>query len=280
MIDADLPWAYILGSLLLTGSVELVYRVAHREPLDEASYMVVQSGLVFSTLAIIGFSGVGFAITPRMMGLGVLTGLLGYVTGWSHIYAIGRGPVSVTSALRRLSFVITGGLAIIFLGEQVTLAKAGALLLAVVATLVMASEADSEQRPHPMILLTVVTAGCMAFGHKIASMTGVSIAAFLMCQSGTAHLLAHVVCARTGGYQVNARLARFAVLTGSMIACGMTLAVMSLGAADAVVVSPLLQLSFLFTAPASFLLLKEPIGRRKVIGILLGLCAVLAFGLG
>lgn len=279
MTADDLPWVYILGSLVLNASVELWFRVAHREAIHETTYMVAQSALVFLTLGAIGVSGVGFSLTPQLAALGVLNGLLGYVTGWSHLYAIGRGPVSVTSALKRLSFVVTGVLAIVFLGEALTLAKGAALALAVLAVLVMAGGAR-DQRPHPMVLLTIATAGVMAFGHKIGAAAGVSSSAFLMCQSGTAHLVSHVVCLRSGGYRFNPRLVRFAVLTGATIAGAMTLAMVALRQADAVVVVPLLQLGFLLTAPASFLFFGEPMGRRKVIGILLGLGAVLFFGIG
>jgi len=279
---AELPWLFIVGSLLLNSTIELWFRVAHRTQMHEPTYMVAQSALVFTTLGVIGAIGafgVGFELTPEMAALGVVNGLLGYATGWSHLYAIGRGPVSVTAALKRLSFVVTGALAIVFLGESLTLVKGAALVLAVGAVLVMAGGA-ADQRPHPMVLVTIVTAGVMAFGHKIGAAAGVSSSAFLMCQSGTAHLFAHAVCWRTGGYRFNPRLVRFAMVTGATIAGAMSLALAALSQADAVVVVPLLQLGFLFTAPASFLFFGEPVARRKIIGILLGLCAVLAFGIG
>lgn len=280
MTPDGFPLYYVLGSLLLAGTVELVYRVAHRQEMHEPSYMLVQSGLVFTSLGVLGAAGIGFALTPVMAALGVCSGMLGYLTGWSHIYAIGRGPVSVTSALRRLSFVVTGGLAILFLGEQLTGWKLGALLLAVAATLVMALGPDAKQRPHPMILLTVVTAGSMAFLHKLAAVAGVSSSAFLMCQSGTAHLISHAVCLRGGGYRLTRRMAGFGLLSGSIIASYMTLAVYALRHGDAVVIAPMLQLSFLITAPASFLFFGETTTARKLLGIALGVAALLAFGWG
>ena len=280
MTQSGFPLWFVLGSMLLAGSVELIYRIAHRQKMHEPSYMLVQSGLVFTSLLVIGLSGVGFSITPVMMALGACSGVLGYLTGWSHLYAIGRGPVSVTSALRRLSFIVTGGLAMLFLDEALTLTKLGALGLAVLATPVMALGPDAKQRPHPMIFLTIFTAGSMAFGHKLAGEAGVSSSAFLMCQSGTAHLISHAICLRGGGYQLTRRMAGFGLLTGAMIAATMTLAVYALRNGDAVVIAPMLQMSFLFTAPASFLLFREPVTGRKVLGILFGVAAVLAFAMG
>ena len=278
-MNADgFPLGYLLGYLALAGTVELVYRVAHRAPMHEASYMVVQSGLVFTSLAAIGASGIGFSVTPTMAALGVASGVIGFITGWSHIYAIGRGPVSVTSALRRLSFVVTGGLAIAFLDEVLTPGKLAALGLAVTATLVMALGPDAKERPHPMILVTVLSAGSMVFFHKLAARAGVSSSGFLMCQSGTAHLISHIVCHRTGGYQLTPRMVRLGLLSGAMIATYMTLGVYALRHGDAVVVAPVLQLSFLVTAPASFLWFGEAVTGRKVLGLLLGMGALVTLG--
>lgn len=285
MTPDGFPLYYVLGSLALAGTVELVYRLAHKPvegsgPMHEPSYMLVQTALVFLSLLAMGVTGLGFSLTAPMAALGVFNGLLGYITGWSHIYAIGRGPVSVTSALRRLSFVVTGALAIAFLGERLTDAKLLAVLLAVAATLVMAGGSDATQRPHPMILLTVFSAGLMAFVHKLAAVSGVSTSAFLMCQSGTAHVIAHLACRRSGGYQLTRRMGGFGLLTGATIATYMTLAVYALRHGDAVVIAPTLQLSFLVTAPASYLFFREPITGRKLLGIGLGVCALVAFALG
>ena len=53
---------------------------------------------------------------------------------------------------------------------------------------------------------------------------------------------------------------------------------LALRGTEAVVVAPLLQLSFLITAAASFLLFGEPVGARKLVGIALGALAMWVFG--
>ncbi|MDD9971601.1 MAG: EamA family transporter [Myxococcales bacterium] len=255
----------------------LLFRMAHQQPLHEPTYMVVQSGAVFASLLLMGASGLGFRLNAAMAALGVVSGVLGYVTGWSMLYALGRGPTSVTVAIRHLSFVITAGLSVLFLDEGLTVARLVALGMAGTAFFVMGGERNETGRPHPIIWLTLLTAGGMSFFHKLAAMAGVSASAFLMCQSGTAHITAHLVCMRQGGYRLGHRIVGFALTTGAMIAVAMTFGLHALRHADAVVISPMLQLGFLITAPGSFWLFGEPVTVRKVCGLGLGAFAVILF---
>ena len=274
-----LPAALLLGlgSLLLSGLFDVLYRLAHRRSFHESSYLVVQTAVVSTVLAALGFGGVGWRLDVATAGLGVLAGVVGITTGWTYLYAMGRGPASVTAAVRRLNFVVTGGLALIFLGERLSLIKVSAIVLAGVALIVMGTAGSRLERPHPVIYVTVVMAGLMAFMHKLAAVAGVSPAAFLICQSLTAHLSAHVMCYRSGGYALDRWTFGYAAATGTTVALAMTLGVYALRHGDAVVVAPLLQLGFLVTAPVSFLVLGEQPSRRKLSALLIAASAVVLF---
>ncbi|MGD8859073.1 MAG: EamA family transporter [Myxococcales bacterium] len=273
------PLLFACGSLLLQGIFEVLYQLAHRGGLDESTYMVAQTGAVFTTLTVISGSALGFELTAQMALLGVVSGLLGMTTGWTHLYAMGRGPGSVTSAVRKLSFILTGLLAVVFLGESLTLTKLAAGALAALALVTMGLRGDNLTRPHPVIYVALVTSGLMAFVHKLAAMAGVSASAFLMVQSGTAHVSSHVVALRRGGYRFSRNTVGFALLTGSIIAVAMVLGMYALRAGEAVVVVPILQLGFLVNAPLSFWLLKEPVTGRKLLGLLMGTLAIVAFAM-
>jgi drug/metabolite transporter (DMT)-like permease len=271
------PLLFAAASLLLQGTYELLFQVAHRGAMDESTYMVFQSGAVFSTLALISGALLGFELTAPIALLGVLSGILGLVTGFTHLYAMGRGPGSVTSAMRRLSFVVTAALAVALLGETLTAGKLGAMAIAAFALVLMGLRGDLAGRPHPAVFIALVTAGCMAFIHKVAAMQAVSASAFLMMQSGTAHLSAHVVCLRRGGYRLTRNTVGFALLTGSLIAIAMVMAMYALRGGDAVIIVPILQLGFLVTAPLSFVFMREPVTGRKLLGMALGACAIVFF---
>lgn len=65
---------YALAALLLGGISELIYRVAHQGEMHESSYMLVQTGTVFLTLLLLSGGGIGFDISPEMIGLGMISG--------------------------------------------------------------------------------------------------------------------------------------------------------------------------------------------------------------
>lgn len=271
---------FALGALLLNGVFELVYRVAHSGHMHENSYMMVQTGTVFLCLLILSSSGIGFELTPSLFLLGLVAGVNGWVTGWTYLYAMGRGPVAVTSAVRKLGFIVTALLAVFILGESLSTQRLIALVVAALALVLMAWSPDADHRPHPVVFVSLFTAGLMIFFHKLAAMSGASVTAFLMVQAGTAHLTAHIACLRGDGYQLRRRLSSYAMLTGAVIAVMMTFSMYALRNGDAVVIAPILQLGFLVTAPLSFWLFREKVTARKLWGLSVGAVAIVMFAQG
>lgn len=270
---------FAIGSLILSGVFELVYRLAHKKGMHESTYMVAQTGTVFLCLCLYS-SGMGFSITPELVALAVCSGIVGMITGWSHIYAIGRGPVAVTSSMRKLGFIVTAVLAVIVLGEELSSQRIAGLAIAATALIIMGWAPGKDHRPHPAIFISLVGVGIMTFFHKVASSYDISVTTFLMIQSGTAHLAAHLTCIKRGGYKPNKRLIRFAAMSGLMISLSMTLGMYALRNGDAVIIAPILQLGFLITAPISFWLFKEEITKHKVAGLVIGTTAIVLFASG
>lgn len=265
--------------MTLSGVFEIVYRLAHKKGMHEGTYMVTQTGTVFLCLAIYS-SSIGFEITPALIVLAIMSGIVGMITGWSHIYAIGRGPVAVTSSMRKLGFIVTALLALIFLDESLNAQRIAGLLIASAALLIIGWAPGVSHRPHPAIFISLVGVGVMTFFHKVAATAGISITAFLMIQSGTAHIASHVACRKTGGYKPNKRLMKFAMLSGAMISLSMTFGMYALRHGDAVVIAPILQLGFLIAAPVSFIFFKEQVTKHKLVGLSIGTLAIVLFASG
>jgi transporter family protein len=179
--------------------------------------------------------------------------------------------------MRRLSFVITSLLAILFLNEQLNAPKAVGTLLAASALMIIAWTKDQSNRPHRTAYITFVCIGLMGFIHKLAAIAGVSPSAFLMIQAGTAHLGTHLFSLKWGGYNFTRSLVRYGILAGVLIALTMVFGIYALRHGDAVVIAPILQLGFLVNAPLSFVFLGEPATKRKIVGFLLGAVAILCF---
>ncbi|MEH6557987.1 MAG: EamA family transporter [Oceanicoccus sp.] len=271
--------SYALASMTLSGVFEIIYRLAHKKGMHEGTYMVTQTGTVFLCLAIYS-SNIGFEISPALIILAILSGIVGMMTGWSHIYAIGRGPVAVTSSMRKLGFIVTALLALVFLDESLNTQRIAGLAIATAALLIIGWAPGTHNRPHPAIFISLVGVGVMTFFHKIAATAGISITVFLMIQSGTAHIASHFVCLKNGGYKPNKRLIGFAMLSGCMISLSMTFGMYALRHGDAIVIAPILQLGFLIAAPVSFLLFKEPITKHKLAGLSIGTLAIVLFASG
>ena len=274
-----LPYILALVALVLFGVAEFIYKAAHEAGMHEGSYLCLQSGIVFCTLGLFSIGGVGWTLTLPTVLLGLGCGICALATAVTMLIAIGRGPISVTAAVRRLGFILTGLLAVIFLGEKITPGKLVGVGLAVAGLLTMAWAPDETHRPHPIIYVAVVTSGVLAFGHKLGAIAGVSPSAFLMLQAGTVHLGGHAWCRMAGGYDFGPAVRRYAPVSALLISVAMTLAVYALRQGEATVLVPIFQLSFLVTAPLGFRLLREPVTSRKLLGLGLGAAAVLSFGL-
>lgn len=273
-----LPYLLTLCACVLFGVSEFLYKLAHESPLHEGTYLCTQSAVVFCVLGLISVGGAGWNLTPLTVALGIGCGVLAFVTAITFLIAMGRGPASVTSGIRRLSFVITAALAVGLLRESLTVPKVVGIALGGAGLLTMAWAPDEVHRPSPLIYITVLSAGFLSFGHKLGADANVSPSAFLMLQAGTVHVSAHVWCRFTGGYTFGSRGLRLAPITGVLLAVAMTMLLYALRRGQATVLVPLVQLSFLVTAPLSFRLLREPITGRKLAGLGLGALAVLVFG--
>ena len=273
------PYVLALVAVALFGGTDFLYKKAHEQKMDEASYLCVQSGVVVFTLMLLSVGWLGWSMTARGAALGVGCGVLAFGTAIAVLYAVGRGPVTTTTAIRRLSFLVTGALAIAFLGERITIGKVVGIALAVIGVLLMAAATGERQKPHFATYIALVLSGLLAFGHKLAAVLGVSASAFLVLQATTVHVCSHVLVRMLGGYKITRPTRVIAPITGATVAIGMVLAVLALRTGEALVIVPLLQLSFLVTAPLGFAFVKEPVTARKVAGILVGASCVLSFGL-
>jgi len=172
-------------------------------------------------------------------------------------------------------------LAVYFLDESISHQRMVALAVAALALVIMAWSPDAVHRPHPVVFVSLFTAGLMTFFHKLAAISDVSVTAFLMVQAGTAHITAHIACLRGGGgYRYRRQLSSYALLTGVVIALMMTFSMYALRNGDAVVIAPILQLGFLVTAPLSFWLFREQVTLRKLLGLGVGAAAIVLFAQG
>lgn len=76
-------------------------------------------------------------ISTRGVGIAAVAGLIASVAFIAYIISLRLGKVSISSTFRGLSFALTVVLAILFLGEKITILKALGILFAIIAIILL-----------------------------------------------------------------------------------------------------------------------------------------------
>jgi len=244
-----------------------------------------------------------WAFLPTVATYGLLTGSLHFVAGtlwglpvgvfvltgfYNFAYSLKSGPVSVNAPVFRLSFVLTAGLAIVFLGEPLTAYKLAGVSLALAAVwLLLATPAAVDAGRHESrsslvrVLIATAAVGIGNFIYKFGLHAGATPASLIVAQAAV------VVTSSTtltrildGRIRPSRAVLRNAPLAGVAIGLAFCLMVESLARGDASVMVPVAQMGFVATALFGFLLLREPFTARKAAGITAALAALVLLARG
>jgi transporter family protein len=108
--------------------------------IDPRSAAVYESfGTVIVALGLLAAMQFRVQTHPVGVGLALATGTLGLLGALSFLVAVARGPVGLVTTLSALYPVLTVSLAVIFLGETVTLKQACGMALALVSMVLIVS---------------------------------------------------------------------------------------------------------------------------------------------
>jgi transporter family protein len=102
--------------------------------LDPRSAAVYESfGTIIVALGLLAAMQFRVQVHPTGIGLALATGALGLLGALSFLVAVSRGPVGLVTTLSALYPGLTVALAMIFLGETITLKQACGMALALVS---------------------------------------------------------------------------------------------------------------------------------------------------
>ena len=128
---------YAVAAMICFGLGDWVYRRAARDGVAAHHFLMGQAWLFCPTVIL--YAAASGSLTVGGAALwGNLAGLFLFLGFYLFARSLRTGPVSVNGPIFRLGFVVTVVLAIVTLGEPLTLAKAGGLALALAAVLGMA----------------------------------------------------------------------------------------------------------------------------------------------
>ncbi|HYB73269.1 MAG TPA: DMT family transporter [Candidatus Sulfotelmatobacter sp.] len=285
MIRGPVPaWLLLsLGSLVLVGTADLLFRRATLRRFAPASFMVMQSWFFGPTALAFAAATGNIRWTPAIL-WGLVAGVLSFVATYSFLRSLQApgGQVTVNAPIYRLNLVVAAILAILFLGERLTWHKAAGLLLAAGAVLLLSEFSFRRLGARPggvgWAFLAMAAFGLLLFVYKIGVMLGAPPPLLIFGQFCALTTIA--LCYATwveGGLRLTRTIWAHAPICGVLNSSGRVLLAWALQSGEASATVPVSQMSFVFTFLLAAPLFGEPITRRKAAGLLAAVLAILAF---
>ena len=274
--------------MLFFGLGDLIYKRGAAAGALAHHFMMVQTWFFVPTVILYGWF-TGSLLFNAGAWWGALAGVFIVIGYYNFAFCLKTGSVSIVAPVFRLSFALTAALAVLLLGEPLTLPKVTGLALALGAVWLLlggASATDEAARRRDRALLVRLLVATVAVAlanliYKLGLRAGSTPATLLVAQACTASVLATSVAARIDGAVRPSRAAlRHASVAAIVLATAFILLLQGLVRGEASVLVPVAQMGFVVTALLGFVFLREPFTRRKGVGlaVALGALACLAYG--
>jgi len=280
------PILYAVLAMACYGLSDFIYKQAAMAGMRADQFLMAQAWVFCPT--VIGYAVItqNFALTPAAL-WGSLAGLFYFIGFYFFVRSLASGSVSTNSTIFRLNFIITVVLAIVLLGEPLTMTKVAGLALALIATWLLVStgatksavSARSRQTSLIQVGIATISFGTATFFHAQGLKHGATPEMLIVAQAAIFMPVATVVSYRTNG---NLRLPqgifRYSLPASIVLACATLFLLRGLILGSASVLVPIAQMGFIVAALLGIFVLREGTTTRKVFGLTcaLGALAVLA----
>jgi drug/metabolite transporter (DMT)-like permease len=273
---------YALGAMLCFGLGDLVYKRGAAAGAPAHQFLMVQAWFFAPSALLYAWLSGSLRFTAGTL-WGGLAGLFVLVGFYNFARSLKSGSISVNAPVFRLNFTITAALAVLLLGESLTVRKVAGLALALLAVWLLlgapAPEDAAVRRESRSSLARVLVAaaavGAANFIYKLGLLAGSTPASLVVAQSAVVVTLATAFAgAVDGGIRPSRAALRHAPVAAIVLACAFSLLVESLARGEASVVVPIGQMGFVVTSLLGFLFLREPFTPRKGAGLIAALAAL------
>jgi uncharacterized membrane protein len=274
-----------LVALVCYGVCDFVYKQAAAARI-RADYFIMAQAWVFCptifvyTLLVHKFVPAPAALWGSVAGFASFTGL------YYFSRSLSVGAVSTNASIFRMSFIVTAALAILLLGEPLTLRKTAGLVLALVATRLLiekdrAGTVSGALRTRSLVQVGLATLafGAANFFHTIGLRQGAVPESLVMAQAAVFMPLATlVVFIKDRRLAPPAQTFRFSIPATALQLLATVMLVRAIALGQASVLVPIAQMGLVVTALLGVAVLGERATLRKMGGLLLavGALAVLA----
>jgi len=275
---------FALGAMICFGLGDLIYKRAAAGGIDVGQFVMVQA-CVFCPVVTF-YAWLTGNLDPQLSALwGGLAGLFALVAVFNFARSLQEGAVSTIAPIFRLNFTITAALAIVLLGEALTVTKLAALACTFGAVWLLLAEPGalpglSNFKSLRSVLIATVGMGCANFFYKIGLQQGalpetiVTAQAWAFCSLATLY-----VWRRERGFCFTPNGWRYPALAAVALGVGFVLLLHALAGGQASVVVPVTQMGFVFTALLGAVIFQEQLDFRKRVGLVVAAAALALFAI-
>lgn len=287
-LDVSESIAYALGAMLLYGVADFVYKCGAAAGALPHQFLMVQTWF-FSSLALLYGHVTGTLAFNAGALWGAAAGVLVVLGYYNFAWSLRHGSVSTNATIFRLSFAVTVALAVLLLGEPLTVSKLAGLALALVAVwLLLAAPAANDKTASResrasllRVLVATVAVGFASFSYKLGLRDGAAPIALVAAQGAVATTLSTTFAAYVDrGIRPSRAAWSHAPFAAVLLVFAFVFLAKGLETGEASVVVPIAQMGFVATALLGFIFLREPFTLRKGAGLAAALAALAGLARG
>jgi drug/metabolite transporter (DMT)-like permease len=279
---------YALGALVLYGVGDFVYKRGAAAGAEPHQFLMVQTWFFTSCALLYGLVSRTLAFDTSSL-WGLAAGVCAVVGYYNFAHSLRSGSVSVNATIFRLNFAVTVMLAVLVLGEPLTLSRLAGMAL-VVASVWLLLGAPGAQAGNARlkswssfarVLFATVTVGVLGFVYKVALLNGATPVTLVVTQGFVAVTLSTAFAAYIERRIRPSRAAwTHAPVAAVLLVIAFIFMAKALKNGEASMVVPVAQMGFVVTALMGFVVLREPFTVRKGMGLAAALAALLCLAKG
>jgi len=271
---------FAILAMLCFGASDLIYKRAAALGAGSREFAMLQAWTFCPGVTLYAWLSGNLVVTLATL-WGVVAGLFLLVAVINFMRSLQEGAVSTNAPIFRLNFAVTVALAVLLLGETLSLSKIAALVATPVAVWLLLAERGPQRVEWKSLMRVVVAAiamGCGNFCYKVGLLNGalpetmISAQAWLFCPTAT--LLY---------WEANPRMTitpgawRYGSAAAVVLIVGMVGLLHGLRVGFASVLVPVAQMGFVVTALLGAALFGEKLNARKYVGLVVALAALALF---
>jgi uncharacterized membrane protein len=273
---------FALGAMVFFGVGDLIYKRAAAIGVEAGQFVMLQAWVFCPGVTL--YAWLTGNLDPQPSALwGALAGLFVLVAVFNFARSLRDGAVSTNAPIFRLNFAITAALAIVLLGEALTITKLAALACTLGAVWLLLAEPGALSRRMNLkslqsVLLATVAMAFANFFYKVGLRQGalpetvVAVQAWVFCSTATAF-----VWLRERRFHFTPGGWRYPALAAVALGIGFVFLMHALAGGQASVMVPVAQMGFVFTALLGVVMFHETFNARKRVGLLAAAAALALF---